>query len=62
MTIEDLKTFVFVAATESLSKSAKVLNQTESALSTSIKRTKNELGYKLFDRPFCDVIPSILTL
>lgn len=50
MTIEDLKMFICVAATENLSKASRFLNMTESALSKAIKRTEKEIGFDLFSR------------
>ena len=50
MEINQVKYFIIAAQTENLTKAAKRLNITQSALSKSISNLEGELGFQLFDR------------
>ena len=50
MNMNMLKYFAAVAKTEQITKAAEQLNVTQPALSTSIHRLEDELGFQLFDR------------
>ena len=50
MQLQDLGTFVTVAAERSFSVAAKKLHRTQPAVSQAIRRLEEELGDRLFDR------------
>ena len=50
MQLQDLSTFLTVAAERSFSSAAKKLHRTQPAVSQGIRRLEEELGERLFDR------------